>query len=438
LQGIYRNDERDGPGLVCYTDGRYDVGLWKRDRLVRIASAVDNPFSLTELGYGVLPDSEDRPTAWQEQRVARSRREVLERCSVTAAPAQFQYPWTPDIEELAAAVLRDTLPPTCVAADLQALDDAFIAEDYDAFIGAVERSLLAIQDDAARRHSTGSDEDGDVLKTRRDIGAVVESGKLYRPPPRYTTDAQPIHGGLTALPAIPDSSLHQSSTSATMRMDGKTTAGPESGATKQVLPPIRANAHPIDGANSMDRHAGNLQPLPHQPHAGSAMKELMQAEGSGHMQPDLQGSSITKRDSQSVQAVGVTEGGGSRQFNRVTQAPSAVLAGIEAVLRGDQGSGSADLGLDPGRPGPLQLLSERFIAAAGSGDLDTVIELLGAGLVSADVADSTGLTAILAASVRIVYEIPYKLLLFRVTVVKSLTLHIFCCCHIFLYQPPGY
>jgi len=53
-----------------------------------------------------------------------------------------------------------------------------------------------------------------------------------------------------------------------------------------------------------------------------------------------------------------------------------------------------------GQPGPLQLLSERLIAAAGRGDTEAVTRLVQGGRVSLDVADATGLTAVLAASVR--------------------------------------
>ena len=82
-----------------------------------------------------------------------------------------------------------------------------------------------------------------------------------------------------------------------------------------------------------------------------------------------------------------------------SQAPETVLAWIESVLGGGGGSGTA-VGVDTSRPGPLQLLSERLISASGRGEVDQVLVLLEAGLVSPDVADSTGHTAVLAASVR--------------------------------------
>ena len=39
---------------------------------------------------------------------------------------------TPDVEDLATVVLDDILPPTCLASDLKALDDAYIADDCNA------------------------------------------------------------------------------------------------------------------------------------------------------------------------------------------------------------------------------------------------------------------------------------------------------------------
>lgn len=134
-QGVYHNDERDGPGLLRYKDDCRDVGLWKRNRLVRICSAapVDSPFSLSQLGYDVParpPLSPPTTTTADGDQADRSRRDALQRCGVTVQDAApFDYPFVPDFDELAAAVLCDFLPPSCRAADLQALDDAFVADD---------------------------------------------------------------------------------------------------------------------------------------------------------------------------------------------------------------------------------------------------------------------------------------------------------------------
>ena len=380
LQGVYLNDERDGPGLLTYSDGRFDVGMWKRHKLVRISSAVDSPFSLSELGYNLPPGAEmDRLAACKPpERVARSRQEILERLGVVAAPAPFEYPWTPDIEELAAAVLSDTLPPTCLAADLKALDDACIADDC---VAVRRRSLGShcVFERSSHRPSSMMNEDDSffhAVKAEGEPGSVAASGggkqhhRVRRDSLTSKTDAQPAVGGSTGLSGVP-------------------------------------------------------QPLVHQPSDGSAVSRSIQPDGSGHKHLALRRLSATRSDLHPVfeesttapvvadashplqlsttpeeETVAVTEGESGRPPG-VAQSPKAVLAWIEVALRGGHGSGTVDLGLDASRPGPLQLLSERFITAAGRGDVDTVTGLLDDGLVSADVADSTGHSAVLAASVRI-------------------------------------
>ena len=44
LQGIYRGDERDGPGIMTYIDSEGDVGLWCGERLIKLCSVMDSAF----------------------------------------------------------------------------------------------------------------------------------------------------------------------------------------------------------------------------------------------------------------------------------------------------------------------------------------------------------------------------------------------------------
>ena len=57
-----------------------------------------------------------------------------------------------------------------------------------------------------------------------------------------------------------------------------------------------------------------------------------------------------------------------------------------------------------GGKGPCELASEEFLHISGKGDCIRVIELLEQGLVHVDVADKTGFTALLAASVSTVWQ----------------------------------
>ena len=46
LQGLYKQDEREGPGVLTYTNGNQDVGLWLRERLARICWPVSHSFTI--------------------------------------------------------------------------------------------------------------------------------------------------------------------------------------------------------------------------------------------------------------------------------------------------------------------------------------------------------------------------------------------------------
>ncbi|XP_071484320.1 ankyrin repeat and MYND domain-containing protein 1-like [Diadema antillarum] len=46
FQGLYINDEREGPGVLSYQDGTHDVGLWRKERLVKLCSCIDGAFTM--------------------------------------------------------------------------------------------------------------------------------------------------------------------------------------------------------------------------------------------------------------------------------------------------------------------------------------------------------------------------------------------------------
>ena len=48
LQGLYRQDEREGPGVVTYPNGSQDVGLWHRQQLIKLCSSVPGAFSMAD------------------------------------------------------------------------------------------------------------------------------------------------------------------------------------------------------------------------------------------------------------------------------------------------------------------------------------------------------------------------------------------------------
>jgi len=452
---VYCNDEREGPGLLTYADGRCDVGLWKRHKLVRIWSAVDSPFSLSELGYDVTSGPVDRPAASNVKRVGRGRAEILGRCGVRPAKAPFQYPWTPDIDEVAAAVLCDFLPPTCLAADLKALDDAFLADDCVTFnaphLDTLRQSLgtiLDAEETSTNDLSTKAKRSFQyALMADGHFGAAAERAgdkqhRIMQGSLTTKADAQPLLGGSTTSAGVPDTSVHQPSSSSAAKMEGKARASADGGATKHrakqdsltvkgdVLGVSSTSPGAPDSAVNVEGKANAAAEA--EATKQRAKQDSLAAKADAHSVHERSSAALPKGDARrrSTASSGVSDPAhprrlstsaegdgvvvaesGSGRHRRVSQTPRSVLAGIEAVLRGDHGSAIVDLGVDTSRPGPLQLLSERFITAAGQGDVDTVLELLDGGLVSVDVADSTGLTAVLAASVRILYILAHIVIL---------------------------
>lgn len=43
-KGVYKNDLRDGPGIMTYSDGREDVGIWLEEKLIKLCSVMESAF----------------------------------------------------------------------------------------------------------------------------------------------------------------------------------------------------------------------------------------------------------------------------------------------------------------------------------------------------------------------------------------------------------
>uniref|UniRef100_A0A4W3IRA3 MYND-type domain-containing protein n=1 Tax=Callorhinchus milii TaxID=7868 RepID=A0A4W3IRA3_CALMI len=51
FQGLYKSDERFGPGVLTYPNGHQDVGLWYRDHLIKLCTALPRKFTMKNHPY---------------------------------------------------------------------------------------------------------------------------------------------------------------------------------------------------------------------------------------------------------------------------------------------------------------------------------------------------------------------------------------------------
>jgi len=111
---LYREDERDGPGLLSINDcGQDDVGFWLREHLVKLCVSVPGVFVVRD--HWPLPLSPD------------DRLQVTTTRYGAGSPAWPVVDRTPPSPlPLPAAHLVDPrLPADSLAVDRQALDEAF-------------------------------------------------------------------------------------------------------------------------------------------------------------------------------------------------------------------------------------------------------------------------------------------------------------------------
>ena len=86
LQGLYRKDERYGPGVLSYADGTQDVGLWQGERLFRLSVATAEDFYLAgHLEFHYQQEEDDSVCLIEEQGNLTVLRDLLK------PPSLFDY-----------------------------------------------------------------------------------------------------------------------------------------------------------------------------------------------------------------------------------------------------------------------------------------------------------------------------------------------------------
>ena len=289
-QGLYKDGERFGPGVATYLNGTCDVGLWYRERLIKLCTSVSAAaFSLQAHGHCCNSD-EHRKRIPKVVRV-RSHLEAATRSAVSLrmSPEPMNGECESDPEDIAKAVVSDLLPVSSLAADLHSYDEAFFTCSKALFYSAPNLDDL----------SNGQQVSNDVTS-----GRTVDDGVDAN----LTSSRSHLVKSVLAVPSL-DQDLEQ------------------------------------------------------------------------EMEEDI----LAWNNTASCVSV---------QMNilRHRSAQSTVGFDVDSVVAGDRGS-------TVGPKGVVEIASERFILAAGAGDLATVSQLLNSGDVNVDVADFSGHTALFAAVV---------------------------------------
>ena len=293
-QGLYKDGERFGPGVATYMDGTCDVGLWYRERLIKLCTSVGAAaFALPAHGHCLNPDRH-RKRIPKVVRV-RSHLEAATRSAVSLrmSPEPMNGEFESDPEDIAKAVVSDLLPVSSLAADLHSYDEAFFICSKAFFYSAPNLDDTKL--------SNAPQASNDLMS-----GSAVDDGV--------------------------DATLTSS----------------RSHLVKSVL---------VAPASDQD---------------------------------------LEQETEEDISAWNNTTSCIAMQMNilRHRSAQSAVGFDVDSVVAGDRGSTS-------GPRGVIEIASERFILAAGAGDLATVSQLLNSGDVNVDVADFSGHTALFAAVVRL-------------------------------------
>jgi hypothetical protein len=160
---------------MTYANGTRDVGLWHRERLIKLCTVVDGVgLDLRGRGFAVKPEEHQRRLP--KVAVVRQRLERLGSVNVLPrTPQPLNYGYEPSPELVSRSVLSDALPVTCLAADLQAFDEAFFAAAAAAAASSASRSAERQSSSASDRKSSSAksdasatvgdknDETGDVI-----------------------------------------------------------------------------------------------------------------------------------------------------------------------------------------------------------------------------------------------------------------------------------
>ncbi|WAR27282.1 ANMY1-like protein, partial [Mya arenaria] len=121
-RGLYHEDERAGPGVLTYSDGCQDVGLWRGEKLVKICSPITGAFTMSE-----HKDFDYNPAehVYYLDKEGPSSQEVFH--STLTEPVVL---YTPDnrVTEKVSSIFNIALDPRSLAVNKEAFDREFYLE----------------------------------------------------------------------------------------------------------------------------------------------------------------------------------------------------------------------------------------------------------------------------------------------------------------------
>jgi len=298
LQGLYKDGERFGPGIATYIDSTCDVGLWYRERLIKLCSSICAREFMIDSQWHCCNHDEHRKRIPKLVHI-RSHLDAATRSAVSLcmSPELMNNGFESDAEDIAKAVVSDLLPVSSLAADLHSYDEAFSTCSKSSF--HLARNL------EFARSSYGCQ----TADENQTAAAAVTPGSA-------------INDGV-------DANLTSS--------------------RSEFVKSVMAAPASVD---DLDQEMEDV---------------------------------LAWNDTPSCIAL-------QTNVLRHRSAQSIVSFDVESVVAGDRSSVMAARGV-------IEITSERFILAAGAGDLATVSQLLVNGDVNVDVSDSAGRTALFAAVV---------------------------------------
>lgn len=121
FQGLYLEDEREGPGVLTYTNVKQDVGFWRGEKLIKLCSKIKGAFTIeSHPEFQFKPEDSTLYIDLNEtNHTLDPVREILN------PPSILDYPPKPDLTHRISEIFIDGLHPKSLAIDRHMFDKEF-------------------------------------------------------------------------------------------------------------------------------------------------------------------------------------------------------------------------------------------------------------------------------------------------------------------------